>query len=358
MNSKFKSLFVSTITITDSEISYKTKGKSETINVSDLQVFDVVEGTMSKYGYIKIVENGAVHTVQFLSNYNKDIRKWQEHLGFTNQMESMSVKEIESIYNREIVEGGIKIHIRDAGISYKVLKDEGFIKASRIKNVDFKPARAFSIGLLTIHTFTESVEIKITPGFNKPIEKWIEDIENGIYRIDWKEREVKEPILHRTMTKYNNVKSYAEDAVREVNSTSTQRTNKEEGTFGNWDKDIHFDYEQVNRILRAREVVNNILRIDKNIPMAKIQGSETAPYKTTLDNCECMDFQRRELPCKHMYALALAVGSMEWLPRHKSRGSAFNAEVEIEKYKIFYKRGDISAETYVQVCSIIAKAKK
>ena len=354
MNSKFKSSFISNINITDSEISYKVKEKTEIINVSDIQVFDVVEGTISKYGYIKIIENGVIHTVQFLVNYNKDIRAWQERLGFTNQMEPMSVKELETVYNREIVEGGVKLHISDAGVSYKVFKNEGFIKASRIKSVEFKAAKIFSLGLIIIYTFTDNIEIKITTGFNKPIEKWIEDIETGVYRINWKEREITNPTPFRNIIEQSDVNN----CVEEVNNTSSKRIDKKESIFGNWDKDIHFDYEQVDRILKAKDMSNKIIYINKNTLMAKIQGSEIEPYNTTLDSCECIDFERRGLPCKHMYALAFEIGSMNWLPEYKSRGSAFNADIEIEKYKIFYKRGDISAETYTKICSVIAKTKK
>lgn len=357
MNSKFKSVLLSTIIITDSEISYKEKNKSATINVSDITAFDVVEGTISKYGYIKIVERGNEHVVQFLSNYNRDIRKWQEHLGFTNQTEPMNVKELETFYNREIVEAGITIHIKDTGLSYKskVSKNEGYIKANRIKSVEFKPAKGLSLGILIIHTFTEDIEIKVTSGFTKPLEKWMEDINDGIYKIDYDDS------IGNTAN--DNVSSNKEPVTesfpKQVDKQLSQ-ANKDNGanTFGNWERDIHLDYEQVDRILKAEKIIDDVVYIDASVPIAKIQGSSEEPYIMNFDECECIDFERRGLPCKHMYALALSMGVGGLLPESKKRSSVFNAEIEIEKYKILYKRGDITPEAYTKICSAIAKAKK
>lgn len=45
--------------------------------------------------------------------------------------------------------------------------------------------------------------------------------------------------------------------------------------------------------------------------VARVAGSHGEQYKVTLNSCTCPDFQFRghaETPCKHMYALALALG--------------------------------------------------
>lgn len=34
-------------------------------------------------------------------------------------------------------------------------------------------------------------------------------------------------------------------------------------------------------------------------------GSEGGQYHTTLSGCTCPDFQKRKVPCKHMYYLAI-----------------------------------------------------
>lgn len=357
MNSKFKSVLLSTIIITDSEISYKEKDKSAIISVSDMTAFDVVEGTISKYGYIKIIERGNEHVVQFLSNYNKDIRKWQEYLGFTNQTEPMNVKELETIYNREIVEAGITLHINDTGLSYKskASKNEGYIKANMIKSIEFKPAKGLTLGILTINTFTETVKIKVTSGFTKPLEKWMEDINDGIYRIDYDDSIGNDA--------NDNVDCNKEPVVEVLHKQMEKQLTQENkdnmvNTFGNWDQDIHLDYEQVDRILKAEKIIDDVVYIDASVPIAKIQGSSEEPYIMNFDECECVDFERRGLPCKHMYALALSMGVSGLLPESKKRSSAFNAEIEIEKYKILYKRGDMTPEAYTKICSAIAKAKK
>lgn len=347
MNLKFDSVFLSKIRINDSEFTYSEKGKSGTIPISQIEAFEVVEGTITEYGYLKITTDSEEHVVHFISNHNKGLRQIQEKLGFSNQTEPSSVKEMVGDYNKLLELGPTKIQIKGNGIHYKTLGQDGFIKSSRIISVEFKPAELLSLGSLVIHTSTETIEIKIPAMFNKALERWQKDVEQGIYETSKK----------RTRS----TQVFSNSSVRDNANCNTMENNNiiaSEDTFGRWSSEINLNYEQVDRILKAKGILDNIIAIDVSGPVAQIRGSEIEPYTTTLNECNCVDFLRRGMPCKHIYALAIATGNMCWTPEYKPRSSIFNVEVEIEKYKILYRHGDIKAEAYVKICSAIAKAKK
>lgn len=130
--------------------------------------------------------------------------------------------------------------------------------------------------------------------------------------------------------------------------------------FGNWPSEIHYDHEQVQRILAAqsRKLIEGIKYIDKANQTIIIKGTSAAPYIATADSCTCPDFGKRGLPCKHMYRLAIEMGWMNDLPQYNAGNNLYNPESEIFRYRNLYKKGLIPGETYVQVCKAIAKLKK
>lgn len=65
---------------------------------------------------------------------------------------------------------------------------------------------------------------------------------------------------------------------------------------------------QATRLDRARGGDLTAKRVDRNKGKAVFVGTTGGDYKTTLDKCTCPDFQKREMPCKHMYYLADACG--------------------------------------------------
>lgn len=73
--------------------------------------------------------------------------------------------------------------------------------------------------------------------------------------------------------------------------------------WSNWGFDIHSTESQLRRQERACSSILSPLKLDVENMYGCFRGTETN-YTTTLLNCECMDFQRRSLPCKHMYRLA------------------------------------------------------
>lgn len=78
-----------------------------------------------------------------------------------------------------------------------------------------------------------------------------------------------------------------------------------EKTFGQWEPSVHSSIDQLKRITSAKKKDVTPTSIDKENMIGIFPGSGKSPYTTTLDNCNCGDFFRRKLPCKHIYRLAM-----------------------------------------------------
>ncbi len=70
-----------------------------------------------------------------------------------------------------------------------------------------------------------------------------------------------------------------------------------------WRSELHKLPSQLERQYRACSSRYTPLTLNPENVSGKFRGLET-DYCTTLVKCECIDFQRRALPCKHMYRLA------------------------------------------------------
>lgn len=127
--------------------------------------------------------------------------------------------------------------------------------------------------------------------------------------------------------------------------------------IGNWPESIHSDFEQVKRIESGKKLKKDILSIDADKQSITIQGSSATPYEATLDECTCADFSIRQAPCKHMYCLAHELGLLKSLPTYKKKASSFQPSSEIDKYRLLYESGDISADSYVKICTALSKIK-
>lgn len=66
--------------------------------------------------------------------------------------------------------------------------------------------------------------------------------------------------------------------------------------FGSWDDRVHGRPDQVKRQQRGREIQEAVIDLDN-------RTGAVSGYAVTLDSCTCADFQRRRLPCKHIYRL-------------------------------------------------------
>lgn len=81
--------------------------------------------------------------------------------------------------------------------------------------------------------------------------------------------------------------------------------------FGIWDNNIHELPEQKKRFKSSLTSKLIPISVDKYAQTGQFNGSGKEPYNTTLKNCDCFDFKRRKMPCKHIYRLAIELGLID-----------------------------------------------
>lgn len=74
-----------------------------------------------------------------------------------------------------------------------------------------------------------------------------------------------------------------------------------------WDAEIHLTEHATKRIKSAKSAQLTPIKIDKEEMYGYFRGSH-GHYETWLDECNCNDFKRYSLPCKHIYRLAIELG--------------------------------------------------
>jgi hypothetical protein len=86
--------------------------------------------------------------------------------------------------------------------------------------------------------------------------------------------------------------------------------------FTDFPKNIHTSEEQLSRMRRSTDTWLYLFPSTFTGYSAKIFGNSREIYNTSFSACSCMDFQKRKLPCKHMYYLAFFSGRMndfDWI---------------------------------------------
>ncbi len=74
--------------------------------------------------------------------------------------------------------------------------------------------------------------------------------------------------------------------------------------------DHHNDSDQRARLESAKDAKCTPIMVDKETGTGHFCSAH-GDYITTLSECQCVDYSRRLLPCKHMYRLALELGLIE-----------------------------------------------
>lgn len=86
--------------------------------------------------------------------------------------------------------------------------------------------------------------------------------------------------------------------------------------FEDFPKDIHTEDEQISRMRRATDKWIYLFPSTFTGQSAKIMGTSCGIYETSFSACSCMDFYKRNLPCKHMYRLAFfskRMNAFDWI---------------------------------------------
>lgn len=80
--------------------------------------------------------------------------------------------------------------------------------------------------------------------------------------------------------------------------------------YNYWSAEIHDDMDQQKRIKSASGASCTPVSIDHKNSTGVFEGS-SGIYNTSCSKCNCIDFNRRKLPCKHMYRLSMELGMYE-----------------------------------------------
>ena len=83
--------------------------------------------------------------------------------------------------------------------------------------------------------------------------------------------------------------------------------------------DLHSTPEQLQRQDRLSELrVNALDKTAESGIVVSGSGEAKHSYETTLTQCQCTDFRRRHLPCKHIYKLASELRYYRAFPKRRS----------------------------------------
>ena len=127
-------------------------------------------------------------------------------------------------------------------------------------------------------------------------------------------------------------------------------------SFDKWDSSVHNNFEQLKRRISAAKIDEGDIELDPANQTARIYGSDPEPYLVTLEECSCYDFQSRNLPCKHMYRLALELGYLDDLPALNPDTEKKFEESIMDKIDHYYRAlqdGAISADRFVEITNAL-----
>lgn len=131
-------------------------------------------------------------------------------------------------------------------------------------------------------------------------------------------------------------------------SEATYDPSDEFVNIGLWDIPANEYLNTAARYERALQIeAERVGQIDRAECSGKIMGSEGYAYNVTLAGCECMDYHRRGLPCKHMLRLAHEFGEEITLPIFDPNANAdYDPEKDIAILTERWKAGQITTDAY------------
>lgn len=119
-------------------------------------------------------------------------------------------------------------------------------------------------------------------------------------------------------------------------------------TFGPFDIPDNELLEACKRLERGKAIRSvDVLISDLPAQSIEVVGRD-GTYRVTLSDCECVDFYRRQLPCKHMYRLALELGfSFDKAPAFDPYFAAeFDISEEIERLEKRWLSGQLTMDAF------------
>lgn len=127
--------------------------------------------------------------------------------------------------------------------------------------------------------------------------------------------------------------------------------------FGPWEIPESDFVDCAERMERAKQIKGDrVGPLNANSQTAKIFGRDGSPYQVSMAECDCSDFQRRGLPCKHMIRLALELGYSIEVPQFDPYSAAdFDVEEEISRLIDRWKSGVLTLDA-LSKCSSALRA--
>lgn len=118
-----------------------------------------------------------------------------------------------------------------------------------------------------------------------------------------------------------------------------------------WPAPIHESLDGLKRIISASKIKPDSFTISADGLSATFHGSSPFPYETTQSYCTCTDFERRQLPCKHMYRLALELGADLSLPQFDPYAAfEYDVEEDISRLRSRWMAGQLTDDAFIK-CS-------
>lgn len=83
--------------------------------------------------------------------------------------------------------------------------------------------------------------------------------------------------------------------------------------WARWPEGLHTQPDQVRRQIKARNARGAPIELSSISKLGVFKSSDFEGYNylTSLEGCQCPDYLKRGLPCKHMYRLAYELGLVE-----------------------------------------------
>lgn len=124
-----------------------------------------------------------------------------------------------------------------------------------------------------------------------------------------------------------------------------------------WSPSVHESLDGLKRIISASKIASDSFTISSDGCTAFFTGSAPIPYETTQENCTCVDFQRRVLPCKHMYRLATELGADFSLPQFDPYAAIeYDVEEDISRLKARWKAGQLTDDAFIKCAEALHKS--
>lgn len=116
-----------------------------------------------------------------------------------------------------------------------------------------------------------------------------------------------------------------------------------------WPSSVHESLDGIKRIKAASRIKPDSFIINPDGISAVFQGSSPFPYETTQLGCTCVDFERRHLPCKHMYRLAIELGMDFSLPQFDPYAAfEYDVEEDISRLRSRWMAGQLTDDAFIK----------